>query len=275
MKLIFLLLSVAIPAVFPVMGSQPTVVVQCNIPGVLATAADTSEYGSLPSHIRALSQNPLVAAFQPYSLIVTNRSGQEIIEVALEMVLEDPAGKIMQKVATRSTARASAEHKFAPGRSMNLSVLWLTDVAPPNELQAEVERLVQTMERQKTVTLVVDGVLFASGEYVGPNATREFEHLQARLHAGYDLAQRVVKHFENQGPDGELVGLLNSTASTQFRAAPGPSRDWYADVQVSTAKQYLYVHSRGGAEAVLRMAKAAAAKPPMKIYRSEPVREGQ
>jgi hypothetical protein len=275
MKLSFLLLSVAIPAVFPVMGSQPTVVVQCSIPGVFATSAKTPEPGNLPSHIQALNENPLMASFQPYSLIVTNRSGQEIMGVALDMVLEDPAGKIMHKVATRTTGRASTEHRFGPGRSMNLSVLWLTDVVPPNELRSEVERLVQTLERQKNVTLVVDGVLLASGEYVGPNQTHEFEHLQARLHAGYDLAQRVVKHFENLGPDGDLVGLLNSTASTPFAAAPDGSRDWYADIQVSTAKQYLFAHSRGGADAVLRMARAAAAHPPMKIYRSEPVREGQ
>lgn len=269
MKPPFVVLLTAICTLLPLYASQPSVVVQCGIAGILAKSADTAEYGNLPNHIQALSQNPLMAAFQPYSLIVTNRSGQEIIGVVLDMVLEDPTGRIMHKIATRTTAGAWAGHKFAPGKSMNLSVLWMTDVAPPEELRGEVERLVQTLEQQKKVTLVVDGVLLASGEFVGPNETREFEHFQARLQATYDLAQRVVKHFDDHGPDEALVGLLNSTASTPFAAAPGGGRDWYTAIQVSTAKQYLFVHSRGGAEAVLRMAKSAAAQAPMQIYRKD------
>ena len=57
MKPPFVVLLTAICTLLPLYASQPSVVVQCGIAGILAKTADTAEYGILPNHIQALSQN--------------------------------------------------------------------------------------------------------------------------------------------------------------------------------------------------------------------------
>lgn len=269
MKLCCNILLLSVCAVYSARGSQPYIAVRCNIPELLITATGTAEYASLAAPIQALGQSPLIASFQPYSLVLTNRSAQDIVGVSLDMVLEDATGKITHKIATRTTFAASPGHKFSPGRSMNLSVLWLTDVPPSDGLLPEIERLVQVFEKQKSITLVVDGVLLASGQYIGPNDAHEFEHLDAMFHARRALAEQLVKHFESNSSDEALISLLNSAASKRSSGTPGGIKDWQTDIQVGMAKQLLQTHARGGPGAVLRMARSLTTQPTMNIYRKD------
>ncbi len=267
-------LGVALGALTCVMNAQQ-VVTSNSISEIEVVGPESPAFSGAVAEILKGVRNPNVEALVPYSIVVRNRSAQNIEGVAIRWTLTDSVGKSVDEISTRTLFDAKPDHQFAPGRSFLVAPYWLVDGPPTGNRpgitsrSTDVSALLQRYRAQKTIGISVDGVLFASGLFVGPDTGREFEQLHAMLTADRSLAAALLQKHQGGAPTDSIAAWLKAKAGSSSSAFGSGVKgtDWIAHYEGVAAQRLLMVLSTRGEAEMLDRARILAQQQGRNIYR--------
>jgi hypothetical protein len=156
---------------------------------------------SIPTAIRSE-----FAGILPYSILVRNNSTQPILAVTVYFDVVNANGHPMSTVQSRQSVPPlkvgccailplAGSLLFTPEPVYTEAVSRLHDHAPMRENFADLMRGRPALyESAKSVTFVLDSVLFADGKFVGPDAKHKFDEYSSQLSAQSFLAKTVLAY---------------------------------------------------------------------------------
>jgi hypothetical protein len=125
-------------------------------------------------------------------------------------------------------------------------------VAPPGHLTI--------FQNAQKVQVTLDGVVFASGQFVGPNSANEFEELVAETTVPAHVASTVLAMKASGEAIGTVVAWLEENGKLQ-------SGDRNAQVTARTARGLLAAYKGGGEALLYEVAQGYAQGPGIKLYK--------
>ena len=165
------------------------------------------------------------------------------------------------------------EYQIGPGKSVAVLPFWVltseqrgfrhnvnAEAYQPQELRA--------FQNASMIRVALDGVVFASGQFAGPNSAHEYEQLQAESTSGYALASSLLAKRDAGVPVSGIVEWLQQTASIRPAGATSfGDRDWSTARTSQEAALYLGTYKRGGESRMYARAQQELERSHLKIYR--------
>jgi hypothetical protein len=104
------------------------------------------------------------------------------------------------------------------------------------------------------VDIGLDGVVFASGQFVGPNMSKAYEEFVAETTVPAHVAKTILAMRES----GEAIGTVVAWLETNGRGH---------DIAARTSRSLANSYRRGGEAALYELAESIAKGPGIKVYR--------
>jgi len=235
-------------------GAQTFVVDPPAIAGVTITGPGAAEYMPKVDALLGTSRNAETNAWVPFGFVAMNKTTEPIVAVAARWSITDSSGQYTEQILTRSFME-SPKLQIAPGESVVVFPSWVLaghhpgipgslNPATTGNAPAELSRF----QSAQSVRATLDGIVFASGLFVGPNGANELPYFQAQGAAGYDLASSILGKRDAGVASDAIVDWLRQTAATRANGSPfsRASRDWNTAVTAREAEVYLRVYQSGG-----------------------------
>src|SRR5581483_8089501 len=175
------------------MAAQPLTVAACGIPGVTVKAAPSADYFEIADELLGPNRPAGLNAWLPYGVAITNRSPQNILAVAVRWTISTASGPVTKTITPSSFDQP--RQQLAPGKSaIIVPHAFLAGGPLPKVFQssAGVVRELATFQAARAVEVALDGVVFASGQFEGPDTNKEFEELVAATTAPAHVASTVL-----------------------------------------------------------------------------------
>ncbi|MBI4906339.1 MAG: hypothetical protein HY820_22090 [Acidobacteria bacterium] len=119
---------------------------------------------------------------------------------------------------------------------------------------------------QAQITISLDVAIFASGEVVGPDASRSVSQAQDRLDSANDLYTAFEDRASRNEPVQNYVGWLRDLASEPRTIASLRPNRWYRYHIQNLAQELIRIHEHGG-ENALRDRLRQAYRPNIRLHR--------
>lgn len=180
------------------------------------------------------SFNSASAALIPYSAILTNNTNQPIIVVVADWKYTDAHG-FVRHFSLR--ADSTMAFRIPPLAGPHQSVLLRPDGPVPAEYAHKNNGLlaagltpdsVGRFASAKDVSLTIDCIIFANGEYIGPNNQHYPEEIKARK----DAAQELLNQLQQAKQNGRSLTATLSSVVANSTARTDTESGWmriYAD----------------------------------------------
>lgn len=231
----------------------------CRVPGVTVATAPLPEYYEVADEVLGAERQAGVDAWLPYGVALTNRTSQHILAVAVRWVVTTSKGQTVTVIVTPGVFEQPRQ-QIAPGKSvMVLPVAFLGGTAGNVPRKSDELILYRSASR---IRVSLDGVLFGSGQFVGPNSHKEFEQLAAAATAPAHVASTVLA----MQASGEAIGTVVAWLEQKAKAA-APGGDANAQFAARTAKSLLQEYKRGGEALLYESAAGLAQGPVLHLYR--------
>ncbi len=252
-----------------VTSSQTFSVNPSAIAGVSVSGRGMGQYPPNVDIVLGSARNEATNFWLPFGIIVSNNTSQPIVGFAARWTATDSSGQESVTIMTRSLFQ-SPELQIAPGQSVVLLPFWLLanqhrgirgslDLGyQPSDLRA--------FQNARSIRVTLDGVVFGSGQFVGPNEANEYGQLQADGIAGYNLASAVLAKWDARDSVSSIVAWLQQTAASRPTDSVW-SRDWTAAITARTAGIYLRAYNSGGGSRLYGVAQQQVQSPHITIYR--------
>jgi hypothetical protein len=205
------LLLLALAAQCPWGFGQNLILHPSAIPGVQLLGPQSPEFVSLVDEVLSPKRQQATNDWLPYSVILTNQTKKQIVGVAIRWTTVDPTGKSSSTSTLNGievlypTAR-----RIQPGQRVVLlpSLMMLMKPLPAgshdaNDNPEHAQRL-EKFTGAATVEIFLDGVVFDTGQFVGPDGDQEYEIAEARVAA----AQRIAKTVLEKRDAGEMTSSI-------------------------------------------------------------------
>jgi len=203
-----------------------------GIPDVIFVGPSDATFGErlLPLHTPEMN----IAAYQTllnYSIIIENRGTRPIAAYAIRYDFVGPSGTPVVSTITHDARWAGT--KFAPGQTRIVTPLGSVDGLTRATSSGIISKL-NPLLGATNIRVSLDSVLFADGQFAGPDASQVREKFLAQTHATTTFVAELTQ-LEGQ-PDGVLLAKLDAViaASKVQRAAPYKTR---SDVIVERVRQ--------------------------------------
>ena len=239
--------------------AQQLTVIPSAIPDVEVVGPQSPDFDALVTQIVGADRPVGLAAALPYAVVIRNRTAQAI--TAIDMVWTK-ADQILLNAADAMFNKPILYVK--PGQAVLAS--------PPGILQnqrqlqifasgtTEGHRL-EDFQNPGNVAVVVDAVVFESGQFMGPNRYGAFERWQAQIQAPRDLATAVLQKQGSQSI-GEIMGWLESLAAVRR-----PPADPHAQETIPAARALIAVYRTSGESGLYSRAKSIIEAPVFPLHR--------
>ena len=244
-------------------SAQTIVVHPSKVPGVTMTGPRDAPYGEEVDRILGPVRPPSMTGWLPYGVVVSNGTSQTIVAVAVRWVTAGANG--MARTYTFPYEMfGRAPRQIQPGKSvLSLFDMQLFDGPPRPALESLFQNRMGRLAEIQGATntdVYLDGVVYASGQFAGPDTMHEFESWQAETTAAPLLAAQVVAKKGAGEPTANIVSWLQATAPLE------KSHDLTEEVTGRTARQLVQTFNRSG-EARFYQEAGSEAQPLIKLYR--------
>jgi len=247
--------------------AQDVTVAPCGVAGVTVAGASSAEYFETVDEVLGATRSPSLNAWLPYGVTLTNRTSQHIAAIAVRWVVTNHRGQASPVTVTHSMFD-QPRLQVAPGKSVVALPVALLGTAPlPRQFQLTpppgvlpVQGHLAEFQGARKVQATLDGVVFASGQFVGPDNAKEFEELVAETTVPAHIASTVLA----MNASGEAIGTVAAWLEANSKLQTG---DRNAQVTARTAKLLLDDYKRGGEALLYEVAQGYAQGPGIKLYR--------
>ena len=256
------------------LGLAQTVTVQpSTVPGVEITAPGAPDYAVSVDQVLPPPRSGALNAWLPYGVALRNSTQQNILGVALRW------SAVMANGATESGTSMSLtqtpSHQIAPGQvAVALpnfgEVLVQGDASrlparlrlnPPAESAADPDVNLAHYQTARTVEVVLDGVVFASGQFMGPDTANEYEKWLADTTVPGEIGAKVLAMKAAGESTGSIVAWLEQAARSEG------STDEAADMRGRVAHRLLQTYRQQGEAALYQHAQAGSPLASLHLYR--------
>jgi hypothetical protein len=233
------LLTLAAVVTCPAGATAPlqTLPVDSSIIGIRLIGPSDPEFNAAVARIPSAN---LKHAFLPYSVIVANQSGQQLLSVTVRFEVTSPAGRVSPFLDT-IVWDGLLKPVSNPGGETIITLPELRR-SPPG---APLSENLWPAEDVAYVTASVDLVIYAHGFAPGPNTGNTFARTSSHLRAILDVCDGV----QQAGSSG-MIDYLTTLASNRVNP-PGPfNPDEYAFYSYEKARSLLSMNKFGGTDPV-------------------------
>ncbi|MBS1855287.1 MAG: hypothetical protein JST11_07975 [Acidobacteria bacterium] len=240
------------------------------IPGVVVEGPDDGAYADAIEANLGPERTAETNSWLPFAVIVTNNTSQGILAFAGRWILTDPRGGKTELVMTRALFQAPLS-QVGPGQAVVFLPIRILAARNPGlglpigSADYQPDELHRFQSAQK-IRFTLDGVVFTSGQFVGPDFVREYGQLRAESTAGYQLATALIARRDAGTPLPDILRWLQETAATR-PGGPFGTRNWDAAVTSREAASYLRRYQSGGEEVMYRLAQERLSLPHLTVYR--------
>jgi hypothetical protein len=128
----------------------------------------------------------------------------------------------------------------------------------PTDQPDHLER-VQSFQAATRIDITLDGALFASGQFAGPNLSHQFESMAARQ-AALGIFSKVLSQSSAGQTTADIVASLRTVAaeSITMRTAATSQAEAIRILSVRFARQLIQVYDEQGETRMFALAKARA-----------------
>jgi len=240
-------------------AAQQLTVVPSTIQGIELVGPESPEFESLVTQIVGPDRPLGLVASLPYGVVIRNRTPEAIAAIdtvwtAADRILLNAADAMFNKsilyVEPGQMALAIPPGLLQNSRQLQIFANGTTEGHRLNNFQ-----------NPGNVTVVVDAVVFESGQFAGANRYGAFEEWEAQLQAPRDLASSVLQKQESQSL-GEIVSWIEGLAAVRRPPADPHTRETIFSARVLLATY----RSKGEAELYSR-AKSIVSSPAFPLHR--------
>lgn len=253
-----------------VVTAQTFILDPSAIPGVTIAGRDSGQYPPIVDAVLGSARNQETNEWLPLRFVATNNSSLPIVGFAARWTITDFSDQHVERVLTRSLME-SPKLPIAPGESVVLLPFWRLASHPGirGSLDAATTALgsadLHQFENAQNVHATLDGVVFASGQFAGPNVANEFPYFQAEGMAGYSLASMILAKRDAGVASDAIVDWLRQEAAAR---AGGSllSRDWSTAATAREAGVYLRVYGSFGESRMFAFAQQRVQGPHFTVH---------
>lgn len=242
----------------PIMAAASVSVVSSRVPGVDLLGPLDAEYAAAIQHFFGPPRRAEVTTWLPFGVMVANHTAETIVAVAVRWQLTSESGTMQYSLAQE--AFDSPRALLPPGENgVALPAGWLAGslrLPPPDDLP--------DFRQARTVEATLDGVVFASGQFAGPDAGKEFESYVADTTIPGQVAARVLALKDSGEPVSGIVAFLESQNRPVDRLVDGW---WNAEAGRRIARQLLSSYRSGGEAGLYQVAATYTAAPAIRLFR--------
>jgi hypothetical protein len=244
--------------------AQPPLIVQpSTIPGISIIGPESPGFAATVSQIVGTDQPSNFTAWSPYSVVVKNTTPQALAGIMVAWTTaREASAPLGHGGGLRIQWFNQPARQIQPGQSvvaLPLDVLMNARDLKPFAQGRGMGNLPNFQEMQRN-GVSVDGVVFASGQFVGDDAYQEYEEFQAEINAPRSVATAVLEK-KTTSPIPDILSWL------QMLAAQPRGGDFTAARSASAARGMLAVYSRRGEAALYSMAQDILQQPVFPLRR--------
>lgn len=253
--------------------------------GLVLVGANDPLFPSMANAILNGRDDLIYNTFQPYSVVLWNKTGKTVVEYCLRWEFTNPDGKrvawTMSYGATRGLLDGSAPKAGAligklssiirPNEWMIVTpksnIGSMSQLTPPSRSSigaytADLQSHLDTLRTSSDLTISLDGAFFDDGTFVGPDQSGFFDRFKAQVTAKQDVMNQVLDGVA-KGQSVESIadqlkasvpstgGLLERTLQT---ATPA---DWYQFFRSRDVSSFLSTRAAYGDDKAVDFAKKA------------------
>jgi hypothetical protein len=240
------------------------------IAGIPLTVQDLPQYGVslIPSASPAFegyvqnllggAADPAVETVKPYSVILKNESGADIVGYSLRWAWTDSAGRTTfhDVFYHNLNTPTNSSYRLPSGSAAFVSRYFaFVTYAGPLRLSGSQLQDISRMLGQAAITISLDAVVFADGRFVGPDQARGYPQALAATQGEKALMGELLSMHSAGKTDAEVFQWLSGIASAPL---PGPGGianiDWHTFHTRMMAQALLGFYKNSGSAKVFAMA---------------------
>ena len=246
--------------------AQSVTVTPSTIPGVSLAEQQSPDFRAEVDRVLGPVRSADLDAWLPFGVVLKNGTRQTIVAVALRWEMSDGNGARETCVAayegfTQPRQRIpSGKEAIGLPEELLIDSVHLTPEFRSGLSLPEAKHLAHFQNAQ-SVRIVLDGVIYASGQFVGPDTAQEFETYQANTAVPPQVATKVLEMKSAGVPTSDIVVWLGTTGSR----SPHPA-DAGAVATAHTARHLLLVYRQKGESSLFQEAQSKS-QPVIHLHR--------
>jgi hypothetical protein len=245
-------------------GAQGLVVRTSTIPGVEITGPQSPNFGSMVAQVVGTNQPGGLLAWLPYGIVIQNNTSQDIVGIALAWYGSLHGEPLHCMLADLSGSFDSPSRQVQPGKVV--VVLPQATLQSPRDLRQFQDGRgmgnLQNFQIAQQPEVGVDGVVFASGQYVGADELKEYEEWEAQINVPRSVAATILKNQTSNVPVSDTVAWLQTLVQ-----APRGGDDFDSRQAARTARAMLNAYSNHGEERLYSLAQGTLHAQPFPLHR--------
>ncbi len=253
--------------------AQSLSVTPSAIPDVEILTPPSAEYDAAVNRFFGPERSPNLNNWLPYGIVLTNRTSQTIVAVAARWVSSGDRGA--GHFVLEHSAFNNAGSQLRPGKTAvafpNLTLVLDGSQLPPSfQLTPQPgsiagDNTLSDLKSAAGIQFTLDGVVFASGQFVGPNGAREYEEYVAETTVPAQISGKVLAMQAASESVQSIVAWLQATRDQPVnRKVDG----WQNSQMASRIARRLLMSYRSGGETKLsETAQLLVQVPPFHLYR--------
>jgi hypothetical protein len=242
--------------------SQTVNVEASTLPGIEILGASAPDYRSAIDQILGPVRSSDMEAWLPFGIVLKNNTSQTIAAVAVTWDLTNAMSQASAKTfkyRTRHELFTQPRRQIAPGK--RAVAHWGLLVPEGTRVPARVATgNLANFQNSTSIRVTLDGVVFASGQFVGPDS-QAYEYYQVHTTVPPQIAAKVLAMRDAGEPAANIVKWLQAVAVSDRGAV-----DQTAHETARTARGLLS-HYRARGEASLYQVAAKQSEPPIRVFR--------
>lgn len=246
---------------------QSLTVPSSAIAGVNLIGPGDSSFIHTVTQVLGPSRTPSISDWLPFSVVVSNSSSQPMVGIVVRWALFDSADNNNHNnpsdVYTFSRASPSPTAQLPPGKTVVVLPGWVLQMpvlsSPDPTSEPDHFDRVQSFRSATRIEITLDGVVFASGQFVGPDLSHEFESMSERQ-AALGIFSTVLSQSSAGQLTDNIVTSLRAVAaeSITMRTQATSQDDAIRILTVRFARQLIQEYDEQGEAQMFALAKARA-----------------
>lgn len=255
-------------AAAPLAPAQTVTVSPSPIPAVDLIGPQSPDYWTVVEQLFATRSGAL-NAWLPYGIILKNGASQTIVATAI--LWDVTTGQGFKTGADLSEEAFNLPKSQIPaGQSvvvvphyglLNAQRLpQALSLTPRPGYAPSEDRMLPQYETAQSIHIELQGVVFASGQFVGPDTGKEYERMEADVTGPPQVAAKVLAMQAAREPTANVLAWLQTASASEH------SQDLTTRVMGRTARQLLQTCQLRGEQAMYQAAQSRS-KPVIQLYR--------
>ena len=257
--------------------SQPLSVQSSTVPGIEIAGSESPGFAAAVTEILGSQVSdlpPVIGPWLPYAVVVRNNSSQPVAGMCVVFAahpavpLDRGPGPCALWFASATLPLGTRSFQLQPGRAVLAFPHWILqqpgDLKPFRSLSDEKGlQSLPNYQRAKGLTVSVDNVVFASGQFVGPDTATQYVRFQSLVTAPRAVAQTLLEKKASGTIADTLEWLQTLAPQASLMDAPA----YYGHQVGAEAREMLKVYDAKGEAALYSMAENILREPLFPLHR--------